>query len=530
MWLSYVIYRAGLIPLVVKNLVSGACGVFFCINLRLIWHHKAMETNTLTSRGTIYVVDDNAEEVKLLGLMLRRLGYAFLGFQSAGDAVRHMQNNGEATLPDAIICDLLMPGMDGFAFLETCRGRWPNMPILILTAHDSVTDAVKAIKNGAYDYLAKPMDVDRLDVTLHNLLHRACLQQTVSNLRKSRDGLVSFDDVIGPSKAMHTVFDLMRKVAPSEVPVLITGESGVGKDLVAKAIHSASSRAEGPLVVVNCAAIPAGLVESTLFGHEKGAFTGALGRTLGKFRAADGGTLFLDEIGELPMDVQTKLLRVLQNNEVEPVGAEHPVPVNVRLITATHRNLGQMVVDGHFREDLFYRVHVFPVHIPSLRDRREDIAPLANHFVRRARVEHGQKAEPLSPAVIEFLTNLPWPGNVRQLENAIDRAVILSEGAPLTVQHFHWLKPNVTPMVRNGDRLPDARDDIRPLAVVEAAHIRRALEICDGNMAEVARRLGISRATLYRRMQTFTRPTAGNSNVRTVSMQPVLLDPRQSDN
>ncbi len=364
---------------------------------------------------------------------------------------------------------------------------------------------------GAADFIPKPASPERLLVSMENALKMNALTGQVSRLSRQVEGRMRFDDLITGGGAMTMALDLARRAASSNIPILIEGESGVGKEMVARAVQGSSERAGRPFVAVNCGAIPENLVESMLFGHEKGAFTGATERHAGKFQEADGGTLFLDEIGELRQDMQVKLLRALQEGEVDPVGSSKPVNVDIRLISATNRELQQQVSEGKFREDLFYRLNVFPIQIPPLRDRLEDIPPLSAHFVAKLAATEGKAVRSLSGDALELLMGFDWPGNVRQLENAIFRAVVLCDGDELTLEDFPQIAQSMgmaSPMAHNGGAnggLPvlNAAGDIRTLDAMEADMIRLAIDKYEGQMTEVARRLGIGRSTLYRKVSEF---------------------------
>lgn len=388
----------------------------------------------------LYLVDDHPEQLDLLAVYAKKTGFDTRSFTRAEDCLNELAR-GE--LPDGIITDLYMPEMDGIAFIKKCKKQFGSIPILVLTVSDSPTEAVKAMREGAWDFLTKPLGFERFQVTLQNMLEIRNLQNEIAHVLRESQNRADFSDIIGNSLQMQTLFQTMKKAGPTDMPVLLNGESGVGKELVAKALHHASERANGPLITVNCGAIPENLIESILFGYEKGAFTGADRKTEGKFQAADGGTLFLDELGELPQNAQVKLLRALQEKEVEPVGSTKAVPVNVRIICATNKNLSKMVKEGAFREDLFYRINVLPIHVPALRERVEDIPLLAEYFARRASLQNNQKEKTFSKGAMSFLMSYPWPGNVRQLENAIYRAIVHADDSVLEASNFSFLSPDV---------------------------------------------------------------------------------------
>ncbi len=337
---------------------------------------------------------------------------------------------------ELIILDLNMPGMDGLEFLERLQGIRGDLPVIVQTAQGSIETVIKAMRAGADDFVVKPVSPERLKVSMQNLLKVNALTEEVKRLNKKVGGALTFDDLIASSPAMANVLRLGRRGAQSNIPVLIEGESGVGKEMIARAIQGESERVGRPFVAVNCGAIPENLVKSTLFGHEKGSFTGATAKHLGKFQEADGGTLFLDEVAELPLDMQVKLLRAIQEGEIDPVGSRKPVKVSIRLISATNRNMIEMVKAGQFREDLYYRLNVFPVMVPPLRNRTDDIPALVDHFVTRFAAEEGRKVRGVDPRVLAMLQAYAWPGNVRQLENTVFRAIVLSEGDTLLIQDF----------------------------------------------------------------------------------------------
>ncbi len=435
----------------------------------------------------------------------------------------------------ALVLDLMMPQVDGLQVLSRLRARGVDIPVIVQTARGSIDAAVQAMRAGAFDFVVKPAAPERLLAALANALKYAELKTgaTTGAARRERAPTPGFDGVVTGSPAMERVLRLARKAASSTIPILIEGESGVGKEVIARAIQGMGERADKPFVTVNCGAIPENLVESILFGHEKGSFTGASDRHVGKFVEADGGTLFLDEIGDLPLDVQVKLLRAVQDGEVDPVGARATVKVDIRLISATHRDLMRQVGEGRFREDLYYRLNVFPIHVPPLRERREDIARLVRHFIARAgSAATGSRVRDVSARALAMLEAYDWPGNIRQLENAIFRAVVLAEGDVLTEDEFpqiggqtgragldareepaalagggwhenaaampHFMPPDEPEGVL---RALDERGDVRALADVEGEMIRLAIDHYNGQMSEVARRLGIGRSTLYRKLK-----------------------------
>ncbi len=425
-----------------------------------------------------------------------------------------------------------MPDLDGMAVLAKLRETDRQLPVIVQTAHGGIETVVGAMRAGAVDFVVKPTSAERLQVSIENALKLGALEGEIARMKRAASGTLTFRDIITRSPAMERVINLGQRAAASQIPILIEGESGVGKELIARAIQGAGDRRSKPFVTVNCGAIPDNLVESILFGHEKGAFTGAADKHVGKFREAHGGTLFLDEVGELPADVQVKLLRALQDGEIDPVGARRPIRVDFRLISATNKSLIDLVKAGLFREDLYYRLNVFPIRVPPLSERREDIPELVRHFTARFAAEEGKTAiRGVTAAAIQLLVRYDWPGNVRQLENAVFRAVVLADGPTLTPEEFPQIaaqidgaapsparaepvpdatepieidlaRPAAAPASQNGDLLAlDAQGDVRPLADVEEAMIRLALARYNGRMTMVARKLGIGRSTLYRKLK-----------------------------
>lgn len=468
---------------------------------------------------TILVVDDDPTQRRLIQALLERDGNAVVHAASGGEAIDRMTRGGGA---DLILLDMVMPEMSGLECLAELRSAGINEPVIVLTANGGIDMVVKAMQAGAQDFFVKPVGPERLLVGVRNAMQMKRLTAEVGRLTKRVQGRTSFDDIVGDSPPMRMVKALGARAAKSSIPVLITGESGVGKEVIARALHGASDRAGKPFVAVNCGALPANLIESILFGHEKGAFTGAVDKTLGKFREADGGTLFLDEIGELPLDMQVKLLRALQEGEIDPVGGKRPVKIDVRIVSATNRDPAQQVKDGAFREDLFYRLNVFPIEAPSLRDRREDIAPLVDHFIARFNAEEGKRIAGCAPETLALLLGFDWPGNVRQLENAVFRAIVLADAPFLQPHDFPAISGVAAPMpdaqplqaataagaqtdaaaqVDQPIRILDERGHLRTLEDIERDLIQHAIEVYAGHMSEIARRLGIGRSTLYRKVR-----------------------------
>jgi DNA-binding NtrC family response regulator len=429
---------------------------------------------------------------------------------------------------DLLICDLVMPGIDGLAVLAELRDRKIGVPAIVQTAHGSIDTVIAAMRAGAIDFVVKPVGAERLSVSIKNALRFDALEGEVRRMMRRASGSATFRDIVTKSEDMGRAIRLGERAAKSNIPVLIEGESGVGKELMARAIQGSSERKGKAFVPVNCGALPENLIESILFGHEKGAFTGATDRHIGKFVEANGGTLFLDEIGELPLDAQVKLLRALQEGEVDPVGAKRSTKVDIRLISATNQNLIELVKRGRFREDLFYRLNVFPITIPPLRARRVDVPDLARRFAARFAAEEGKRIAGISSEALSLLGCYDWPGNVRQLENVLFRAVVLADAAELTIAEFPQIAAQVegfdvrvppAPLalqappdreimrieVRDPNvlKLLDENGDVRRMEDMEAELIRFALGHYRGQMSEMARKLGIGRSTLYRKMKDF---------------------------
>jgi DNA-binding NtrC family response regulator len=495
--------------------------------------------------ATILIVDDDPVQRRLVENMVQKCGYEAVVADS-GDAAITMLTGPDSAAIDAVVLDLVMPGLDGMGVLDKIRDAALNIPVVVQTAHGGIDNVVSAMRAGAHDFVVKPVGMERLQVSLRNALNASALKGELQRIRHSREGRLTFADIITRSDTMAAVMRTAQKAAASSIPVLIEGESGVGKELFARAIHGSSERRSKPFVAVNCGAIPDNLVESILFGHEKGAFTGATERHTGKFVEASGGTLFLDEISELPLAAQVKLLRALQEGAVEAVGSRKPVKVDVRIISATNRNLLDHVKRGHFREDLFYRLHVLPLTIPPLRARREDIPHLLRHFLARFGAEENRTISGISGEAMAHLAQLEWPGNIRQLENAVYRAVVMSESDQLGLADFPLAaaQPAVTvqphseplvvspalhptaPALVSGSEIPIAplptggtlsmlnnAGDVRPLEEMEHEIIRFAISHYRGQMSEVARRLKIGRSTLYRKLDESPTddPTGGSA-------------------
>jgi two-component system response regulator AtoC len=409
---------------------------------------------------------------------------------------------------DILLSDVRMPGMDGLTLLQRAMARTPQPICIMLTAYGNVETAVEAMKRGAYDFLTKPINLDRLELLVRRALHTRTVESENRQLHEQLDARYGLDGIIGQSPAMEEVFETIRQVAPSRATVLVQGESGTGKELVAHALHRLSPRAQGPYIAVHCAALSTSLLESELFGHEKGAFTGATERRRGRFELADGGTLFLDEISEIDAALQVKILRVLEERRFERVGGQETIEVDVRLVAATNRDLKQMVREGRFREDLFYRLDVVAVHLPPLRERPGDIALLAQQFLQNFAQENAKKIEGFTPDALAALAAYAWPGNVRELRNAVERMVVLSRGDRLTVRD---LPPAVRAAAGGGVALQPSKGGALSLEDAEKQMILRALRNHDGNVTHAAADLGISRRTLHRKINEFGLRETGGS-------------------
>ncbi len=459
----------------------------------------------MTPSGTrmLMLVDDEPAQVRLVAALAARAGWRTLT-ASEGEVAIATLGTRDGMMLDAILID--RPGDDVGSLIAELRARRPALPILMLTANTSVDLAVAAMRSGASDFLIKPIAPDRLLAALDAALAVGHGGGELRPLTEKISAPLGFEEIVGSAPKFRAALAIAAKAARARVPMLIEGESGVGKEVVAEAIHAASPRGKRAMIAVNCGAIPANLVESELFGHEKGAFTGAFARQVGKFCDADGGTLFLDEIGELPLDAQVKLLRVLQSGEVQPVGARHPREVDVRVIAATNKTLTDEVAAGRFREDLYYRLAVVQITIPPLRERRSDVPALARHLMARIARQPGLRDLGITDEAMALLAAYGWPGNVRQLQNALFRAAVLCEGDALTAGDFPHIAAQTMAAPTPGEpsgagvALYQSDGNMRPLEAIEADVIRLAIGHYRGRMTEVARRLGIGRSTLYRKL------------------------------
>ena len=442
-----------------------------------------------TGKARIFIVDDEPIVRESLGGWFANGGYSVETAESGKQALDKLGT----TEADIFLLDVKMPGMDGIELQKRIREARPDASIIVMTAYASVDTAVAAMKQGAWDYIIKPFDPDELEHLVRNALEHRRLLAENQDLKARIDDLSPFADIIGESPAMRRVLEQVTIVARAGTNVLIRGESGTGKELVARALHAGSERRFLPIVVVNCGALSEGLIESELFGHEKGAFTGAQYRRKGKLEMADGGTLFLDEIGDIGLKTQVDLLRVLEEKKIVRVGGNVEIPVDFRLVAATNRNLEAMVAEGKFREDLYYRLNVFSIAIPPLRERREDIGPLAKHFLARFARGMNKPVAGISPEAMDLLTSYDWPGNVRELQNALERAVLVCHGKVL---------PGDLPLHVNGSKAGAAPTG-KSLADVERVHVRRVLEDAGWNITRAARLLEIDRVTLYNKIKKY---------------------------
>jgi two-component system response regulator HydG len=444
-------------------------------------------------RAKLLVVDDDSSHRTMLAAVLGEEGYEVTVAAGGEEALEILA---EETF-DLVLLDLRMDGTGGMEVLGEISARLPALPAVMMTAYASVETAVEALKKGARDYLTKPLDTEELKLTVARVLEHSRLETENRELRARLKEEYSFGRLVGTDGAMAEVVETLRRVAPTEATLLILGESGTGKELAANAVHENSPRSGAPFVAVNCAAIPETLLESELFGYEKGAFTGAVGRKEGKIASAHGGTLFLDEVAEMPPPLQAKMLRFLQEREIQPLGSSTTRVVDVRIVAATNRDLEEEVRQGNFREDLYYRLNVVPVRVPPLRERREDIPLLVQTFFETYREKHRQEVKSISPEAVALLREQPWPGNVRELENSIERAVVLCRGDMLGVED---LFPGQPPSTGEGTLADPYRSGLT-LKEAEMELIRLALERAGGNKTRAARDLGVSRQTLINRLK-----------------------------
>jgi two-component system response regulator AtoC len=437
----------------------------------------------------VLIVDDEAIIRDALSDWLNDIGYQVFTAENGHKALDVI----EKEKPGIMITDLVMPGMDGIELMKRAKARQPDIEVIIITAYASIPTAITAMKEGAYDYIEKPFCPERAELLVKKLAeHRELIEENLS-LRQKLEDRYRFENIIAKSSKMQRVIEVIKVVAKSNATVLITGESGTGKELVARAIHSQSDRRSKPFVAVSCAALPESLLESELFGHEKGSFTGAYAQKKGKFEFANGGTLFLDEIGEMSANIQVHLLRVLEEKEFTRVGGNLPIKVNVRVISATNKDLRKAIEKQEFREDLYYRLNVVNIELPPLRERKEDIPLLAEHFLHKFAAENRKEVTEFSPEVIESLLAYDWPGNIRELENSIERAIILSRDSSITTADLPQENVSLVGSASIGKNLKE----------VEKTHILHVLRETGENYSEAARILGVSRMTLYNKAKEY---------------------------
>jgi DNA-binding NtrC family response regulator len=449
----------------------------------------------------IYAVDDDKTVLVLLNVYIEKWGYRSRLFNDAESCLKNMEDP-----PDLVMLDIMLPNKNGVETLKEIKGKYPDVQVIMLSAQGNIDVVVESMKLGAVDYFTKPIDFPKLEIAVRNALQMGELTQEVKQLRQTVERSVHFENIISNHGSMNAVFNLVRKVMDNDICVLIQGESGTGKELIAQAIHFNGKRKNGPFVIVNCASIPRDLLESEIFGHERGAFTGAFTKRIGRFEQANGGTVFLDEVSEIDLSLQVKLLRVLQTKEFERVGGNETIKSDVRIISATNKDLTRAVIEKEFREDLYYRLAAFPILLPPLRDRKTDIALLSEHFLRKFAQKQSKPLKAFTPNVLRMLTNYPWPGNVRELENSIERAVILAEDEaivesdlPLAI-HTHFSDGNTNP---KNESIFEGINTIIPYDQIKEATLRNALKITKGNILEAAKKLEISRVTIYRLMKKY---------------------------
>jgi two-component system response regulator AtoC len=443
----------------------------------------------------ILVVDDEENFRHILSVILKKERYEVETASNGEEALQRISNS----TFDQVLCDIRMPGMDGLDFLKEVRKTEADANVIMMSAYGTLDTAVEAMKLGAYDYISKPFKPDEIILTLKKAEERERLRKENEHLRKEVKREYSFDNIVSKNEKMQGIFDMIQKVAPYKSTILITGESGTGKEVVARALHYHSDRSQSLFMPVNCGAIPENLLESELFGHSKGAFTDAIRTKKGLFEEADGGTLFLDEIGELPPQLQVKLLRVLQDGEIRRVGEAKAIQIDVRIVAATVKDLVKEVNEGRFRDDLFYRLNVVPVHIPPLRDRKEDIPLLVTHFMKKHSQSLGKNIAGINPKALEVLINYKWYGNVRELENTIERAIVLADGENIELENLPHDIQNFQERIEVTTLSEEEYSIKRASKALETTLIRRALKKTKGNHTHAARLLEIShRALLYK--------------------------------
>jgi two-component system response regulator AtoC len=449
----------------------------------------------------VFIVDDEPSILKLLTYWVKdKWKYEAQSFSNAEEALRNLNMK-----PDLILLDIMLPGLDGIETLKRIKQYDENLPVIILSAQGSIEVAVEALRYGAFDYFPKPIDQQRLEPAIKNAIKNYDLTKELNNLKENVKKEYSFDNIISADGKMQDVFKLVSKVLDNDITVLIYGESGTGKELIARAIHYNGKRKDKPFIVVNCASIPRELLESELFGHEKGSFTGAHQRKLGKFELANEGTIFLDEVGELEMLLQAKLLRVIQQKEFERVGGTELIKTDVRIISATNRDLRQAVENKEFREDLYYRLNSFPISVPPLRYRKGDILIIAHHFLDNFNKKLNKNVKGFSKKALKLIYEYSWPGNIREMENTIERCLIIAENEIIDVDdlplHIKAADPSASIDYGNGGLFND--DNIVPFERLKEESIRHALKVTNGNIVEAAKKLQLGRATIYRLMEKY---------------------------
>ncbi len=453
------------------------------------------------AKQRILVIDDEEDMLENCSRILDRLGYEPLLESDGGKGVVRF----EQEHPVVTLTDLRMPGMDGLEVLRTIRRIDPEALVILFTAFATVETAVEAVKEGAFDYIPKPFSADQLQLVIERALTQRRLLEENRRLREQLTETYRFENIVGRSRPMAQVFDLIKKVAASEANILVVGESGTGKELIARCIHANSHRAARAFVPVDCASLPEHLLESELFGHERGAFTGAIATRRGLFEEANGGTSFLDEVGDIPLPLQAKLLRVLQERQVRRVGANRFIDVDVRVICATHQNLADMVQKEKFREDLYYRLNVISLPLPPLRDRPGDIPLLAYHFLRRYAAQSGKEVKGIAPETLELLETYPWPGNVRELQNVIERAVVLAEGEMVTPTQLpaNLRLPQKVPTAMVADHLSLKKAKQQWVEAFEREYLIALLNKHQGNISQAAKTAGVDRKTIHRLLKRY---------------------------
>jgi len=460
----------------------------------------------MTKVASILAVDDETDFVDTLSSILTKHEYSVDTSCSGYEALQMLSLRPY----DLVLLDLTMPLISGIDTLKRIQKIDPGLPVIILTGDSRVGTVVDAMKLGAYDFFPKPLDWEKLEIAIKNALITKELRGEVSRLKGQLKSKYSFEQIIGTSKSMQDVFRSLERVVETNVTVSIRGESGTGKELLARSIHFSGLRKKGAFVAVNCAAIPESLLESELFGHEKGAFTGAIARRVGKFEQADGGTLFLDEIGDMPHSTQVKILRVLQERRFQRVGGSETVEVDVRIISATNKNLEEEMKKGNFREDLYYRINVYPIFVPPLRKRQEDIPALAAFFLEKYNKEYRRKVKAILPQTLDYLMNYEWPGNVRELENILERSflhasdgVLAAEHLPITITSFREEDLNSGDSFIDLKKVVSLTKQITPMKDLEKEVLQQALKLTNYNMSNAALELGIGRTTLYRKLEKY---------------------------